>query len=298
MEIVAVISLITVLVSILILISYRRQIKNICRQLAFLSKHNSNMIVSQNIESKAVTELVNQINTLLEIHKKQGIEYKAKESAIKEIITNLSHDIRTPLTSLDGYFQLLVEAETSADRERYAAVIKGRIKSLKEMLDELFTYTKLQNDSYPLEITPFPLNKLFYDTIFSFYNDFKERNIEPALEVTEEPLNVLCNEAALKRVLQNIIKNGFEHGQNRMRISLEESSGKAVITFQNEYCEDEVPDITRIFDRFYKADKARSTASTGLGLPIAKELVEKMGGEISASLLQGLFQIRIEFKIS
>lgn len=297
MEIVAVISFITALVSMLILISYRRQIKSICRQLAFLSKHNSNMIVSQNIESKAVTQLVNQINTLLEIQKKQRIEYQSKESAVKEIITNLSHDIRTPLTSLDGYFQLLIDAETSADRERYTAVIKGRIHSLKEMLDELFTYTKLQNDSYPLEITQCPLNKLFCETIFSFYNDFKERNIEPILEVTEEPLTALCNEAALKRILQNIIKNGFEHGQNRMRISLEKGSGKAVITFQNEYHENEIPDISRIFDRFYKADKARRSASTGLGLSIAKELVGKMGGEISASLLQGLFQIRIEFKM-
>jgi len=296
MIIITVASLIIALVSVIMLISYRRQVKNICRQLAFIGNHNSNMIITQNIDSTDINELIEQINTLLECQKKQRIDYQFKDSNLKEIITNLSHDIRTPLTSLDGYFQLLAESDTKSDRERYTAIIKGRIKSLKEMLDELFTYTKLQNDSYKLDVTPHNINKLFCDTIFSFYDDFKERNIEPDIQITNEQLSVICNDAALKRVLQNIIKNGLEHSQSQIEISLQRVNSKAIIKFKNRYINSEYIDIEQIFDRFYKADKARSNTSTGLGLAIAKGLVIKMGGDISANLEDGTFQIVLEFE--
>jgi len=297
MIIVMVVSLITALICVIILISYRRQIKNICRQLAFISKHNSNMIVTQNIDSSDISELIEQINCLLELQKKQKIDYQIKDSNLKEIITNLSHDIRTPLTSLDGYFQLLVESDSKSDRERYTTIIKSRIKSLKEMLDELFTYTKLQNDIYTLDVMPQNINKLFCDVIFSFYDDFKERNIEPDIQITDEQLSVICNDSALKRVLQNIIKNGLEHGENNIEISLQKVKSNAVIKFRNTYMNSESIDINQIFDRFYKADKARNHTSTGLGLSIAKELVIKMDGEISAKLEGDIFQIVVEFAI-
>lgn len=298
MIIVTVVSLIIALICVMILILYRRQILNICRQLAFISKHNSNMIVTQNIHSSDITELVEMINTLLECQKKKKIEYQNKDSNLKEIITNLSHDIRTPLTSLDGYLQLLAEADLQADKERYTVIIKSRIKSLKEMLDELFTYTKLQNDSYQLDVMPQNINKIFCDTIFSFYDDFKERNMEPDVQITDEQMIVICNEAAVKRVLQNIIKNGLEHSQNQMGISLQRNNRKVIILFRNGYSNSETMDINQIFDRFYKADKARSSNSTGLGLSIAKGLVLKMDGEISANLTGDIFEITVEFAIA
>lgn len=297
MIIITVISIIIALVSIIILILYRRQIKSICRQLAFISKHNSNMIVTQNIMFHEMSEVIEQINIILEIQKKQKIDYQRKDSILKEIITNLSHDIRTPLTSLDGYFQLLVEADVKVDREHYTEIIKSRIKSLKNMLDELFTYTKLQNDSYILDLIPQNINQLFCESIISFYHDFKERNIEPEIVITEEQFNVNCNEEAMKRVLQNIIKNGLEHSENRIEISLQRVDDKAIMKFRNRYSNGEDMDVDRIFERFYKADKARSQTSTGLGLAIAKGLVEKMDGTIKAELVEDMFQIVVIFSV-
>lgn len=297
MNIVTIVLLIIALVSVAIQISYRRQIKDICRQLAFLSKHNSNMIITQNIASADISELIEQINTLLENQKNQKIEYKIKESNLKDVITNLSHDIRTPLTSLDGYFQLLAEADSQADKERYTAIIRSRIKSLKEMLDELFTYAKLQNDNYKLDVIPQNINKIFYDTIFSFYDDFKEKNIEPDIQITDEQLRIICNEEAVKRVLQNIIKNGLEYSRNQIQISLQRNNNKVIIISRNRYGDFETVDINRIFDKFYKADTARSSTSTGLGLAIAKGLVIKMGGSISANFTGDIFEITVEFAI-
>ena len=280
------------------LFSYRRQIKSICRQLAFIKENNSNMILTQEIPLAAVSELVNAVNELLEGQKVQTIQYKKKDADMKEIITNLSHDIRTPLTSLNGYFQLLSEAALQEDRKRYTAVIQERIQSLKEMLDELFTYAKLQNDDYQLECTPFIINEVICDTVLSFYDDFKKRGIEPEFHITEEPMTVLCNEAALKRILHNIVKNGMEHGQEHMDICLEREADTAVIRFANPYHPLESFKIDRIFERFYKADTARSHTSTGLGLFIAKELTEKMSGRIFASHINNIFEINIVFKIN
>lgn len=297
MIIITALALIAALICIVLLASYRRQIKNICRQMAFISKHNSNMIVTSNLPSKDITILTQSINHLLENQKKQTVEYQNKDASLKEIITNLSHDIRTPLTSLDGYFQLLAESDSSSEKEHYTKIIANRIKSLKEMLDELFTFTRLQNNNYNLELSPCNVNKIFYDTIFSFYDDFKEKNIEPDIQIAEEPINIVCNEEALKRVLQNIIKNGLEYGQSQIQIRLLKMDHTAIFQFRNDYTHSEAVDINRVFDRFYKIDKARSGNSTGLGLSIAKELVLKMNGRIFASHLEDTFEIRIEFEI-
>lgn len=295
MIIVTVIAIIVAFISIIMLLIYRRQIKSICRQLAFIHKHNSNMIVTQDISFSETTEMINQINNILEIQKSQKIEYQRKDTLLKEIITNLSHDIRTPLTSLDGYFQLLVEADVKVDREHYTGIIKSRIKSLKQMLDELFTYTKLQNDSYQLDLSSQNINQLFCDSIISFYRDFKERKIEPDILITEEQLYINYNEEAMKRVLQNIIKNGLEHSKDQIEFSIQRVDDKVVMKFRNRYHNVEELDVNRIFERFYKADKARSQTSTGLGLAIAKGLVEKMNGNIRAELVEDMFQIIVTF---
>lgn len=122
MIIVTVVSLMIALICVIILILYRRQVKNICRQLAFISKHNSNMIITQNFHSGDITELIESINTLIECQKKNKIEYQYKDSNLKEIVTNLSHDIRTPLTLLDGYFQLLAETDSKVSTNKTVGI--------------------------------------------------------------------------------------------------------------------------------------------------------------------------------
>ncbi|GAU76697.1 sensor histidine kinase KdpD [Fusibacter sp. 3D3] len=295
MVIVTILAVIVAFISIAMLISYKRQIKSICHQMAFLTKNSSNMMITQNLHDAGIMALINQINTLLEKEKSQRTAYQIKDANLKEIITHLSHDIRTPLTSLDGYFQLLIESDEPTEKERYAAVIQGRIRSLKEMLEELFTYTKLQNDHYRLDVVPQNMNKIFCDTVFSFYDDFKQKNIEPDIQITDEPLNVICNVEAVKRVIQNMIKNGLQYGEQHIEIGLVRVGNKAILKFKNSYNKGDHIDVDQIFDRFYKADQSRSQNAAGLGLFIAKGLVTKMGGAISASLTDEFFEIDIEF---
>ena len=156
-----------ILILIGILISYKRQVKDICRQLRFLQECDSNMLITTEMKKGHIGELAELLNTLLKERKKGRADYQKKEQMIADIYTNLSHDIRTPLTSLDGYFQLLEETQEENDRKRYIQIIQERIESLKEMLEELFTYTKLQNGTYELKLEPQNVGQILKETVFS-----------------------------------------------------------------------------------------------------------------------------------
>ena len=278
-----------------ILGSYMRQVKDICRQLRFLQECDSNMLITTEMKKGHIGELVELLNTLLKERKKERADYQKKEQMIADIYTNLSHDIRTPLTSLDGYFQLLEETQEENDRKRYIQIIQERIESLKEMLEELFTYTKLQNGTYELKLEPQNVGQILKETVFSYYDDWAEQEISPQFEITEEPVWIRGNKQALRRTIQNIIKNGLDHGNKEIRIQLSRNEKQMELVFQNKIEPGEQIDISRVFERFYKADKARSKSSTGLGLSIAKGFVEKMHGEIAAEIKEDWFCIKISF---
>ena len=284
-----------ILILIGILISYKRQVKDICRQLRFLQECDSNMLITTEMKKGHIGELAELLNTLLKERKKERADYQKKEQMIADIYTNLSHDIRTPLTSLDGYFQLLEETQEENDRKRYIQIIQERIESLKEMLEELFTYTKLQNGTYELKLEPQNVGQILKETVFSYYDDWAEQGISPQFEITEEPVWIRGNKQALRRTIQNIIKNGLDHGNKEIRIQLSRNEKQMELVFRNKIEPGEQIDISRVFERFYKADKARSKSSTGLGLSIAKGFVQKMHGEIAAEIKEDWFCIKISF---
>lgn len=278
-----------------IIISYQRQVQDICRQLHFLEEKESNMQITTNITWGHMRELTEVLNQLLKERKKERIDARKKEQMIADTYTNLSHDIRTPLTSLDGYFQLLEEAEIEEDRTRYVQIIQERIDSLKEMLEELFTYTKLQNETYELKLERINLNQILKETVFSYFDSWMERGITPKFDITEERIYMQGNAQALRRTMQNIIKNGLDHGNKEIEIRLYKEGKNAELVFSNKVMYPEEIDATRVFERFYKADEARSRNSTGLGLSIAKGFVDKMNGKITAEIVSGWFAIQIRF---
>jgi signal transduction histidine kinase len=275
--------------------TYRRQMKNICRQLSFLMKKDSNMLLTGDVRIGGIGKLLDTLNDYLLIQRKKERYYQEKEKTIANTYTSLSHDIRTPLTSLDGYFQLLETSDTEEEQKKYITIIQDRIKSLKDMLEELFTFTKLKNASFQLELSKCCINQMVKDTIFSYYDEWMEKEIEPHISITDTLLYMKGNEQAIRRVLQNIIKNGFDHGEKEVDISLQEMEQKIVIEIKNKVYHPEDIDITQVFTQFYKADMARSKTSSGLGLPIAKEFVLQMQGEISARIEEEKFCVCIQF---
>lgn len=278
-----------------ILVSYERQVHHICRQLRFLQEQETNMLITKEINWGHTGELVRLLNELLQKRKKEQAEYLRKEQMIADTYTNLSHDIRTPLTSLDGYFQLLEHAEKEEERQRYLRIIQERIVSLKEMLEELFTYTKLQNETYELKLEPINVGQVLKETMFSYYDNWVSHGITPQFHLTDIPVVIQGNAQALRRVIQNIIKNVLDHGNKEIEVCLTKQGERMKLVFRNQMEEGEEIEVSRVFDRFYKADQARSKSSTGLGLSIAKGFVLKMNGDIRAEQKDEWFEIVIEF---
>ena len=281
----------------IIMWKYQRQVKDICRQLAFLMKHDSNMLIHREFGLGGIGMLSDRLNDLLELRRKEKQYYQEKETLIADTYTNLSHDIRTPLTSLDGYFQLMEACENVEEQRRYLNIMHERIHSLNEMLEELFMFTKLKNESYRLELTSCCINRILKETVFSYYDDWVRREIQPDIQITEEQLYIDGNKQGLSRIIQNVIKNGLDHGEKKIRIVLKREQNQAVLRISNQVIASEQIDIEHVFDRFYKADAARSKTSTGLGLSIAREFVRRMNGEIGAKIEENEFIVEMSFPI-
>ncbi len=281
----------------IIMWKYQRQVKDICRQLAFLMKHDSNMLIHREFGLGGIGMLSDRLNDLLELRRKEKRYYQEKETLIADTYTNLSHDIRTPLTSLDGYFQLMEACENVEEQRRYLNIIHERIHSLNEMLEELFMFTKLKNESYRLELTSCCINRILKETVFSYYDDWVRREIQPDIQITEEQLYIDGNKQGLSRIIQNVIKNGLDHGEKKIRIVLKREQNRAVLRISNQVIASEQIDIEHVFDRFYKADAARSKTSTGLGLSIAREFVRRMNGEIGAKIEENEFIVEMSFNL-
>jgi signal transduction histidine kinase len=285
------------IISLVYHIIYRRQVEGLSRQTAFLNEKKTELKINTDLNAKELKSLAAEIRRLNDSFNETKISLIKQDAALRETITNLSHDIRTPLTSLDGYFQLLASEKIDQDKkEHYLGIIRNRIESLNSMLDELFTYAKLQDINYSIELSELDITAVTADILMSFYDDIAGRGEEPVVSLPDDPVLINGNKEAYTRVVQNIIRNALVHGKN-LSISLRREATDVIFECSDELLNpDTVIDTSRIFDRFYKADKARTNAKgSGLGLAITKELVERMGGKISAECRDGRFSIRVLF---
>ena len=280
-----------------LLVLWRQHLK-ICRQLQFVREQDSCLLVSVNVEHFGERKLAEEINRTLEDVRERKHELSEKEKLIADAYANLSHDIRTPLTSLDGYVQLLRDATTPEEQARYTAIIRERIETLKELLEDLFTFTKLKNGKYEPELEIISLRSVTAETVLSYYDVWKEAGVDPEIDLTEEVLPILGNELAVKRILQNITKNAMVHGHKSIFVTLrkrDERTAEVVIANPVEHPEE--IEISRVFEQFYTADRYHQQASSGLGLAIAKEFTERMNGTIGASLDGNRFSVTITFPL-
>ncbi len=274
---------------------YRRQIIEICRQLAFHHDEETNIDIRINLSRREIVGLRDRLNDIFEDNRRARADYIAQETRTKELIADVSHDIRTPLTSMDGYFSLLRDADSPEERGKYIEIITGRLNILRDLLEQLFTYAKLQNGSYKLEFDQFDCTQTMCEIMLSFYEEFRTRGIEPSIELPEEECVIYGNKTAFIRVVQNILRNALIHGRNSIAVSMDLADSAVQFTFRNNMSDEWNGDIDKVFERFYTADKSRTNHSSGLGLPVAKKLTEAMNGKISAEIEDGNFVIRLEF---
>ena len=297
MTIALIICIVTIIALGFYLISVLSSIHELIRQVSYIDDNKTNMTINIGTATRSVKKLTDGINRLLVTMRTREIDTFRKDDEIKETITSMSHDIRTPLTSLKGYFDLMCESDNEADKDRYKKIISERIDSLSDMLEEMFLFTKINNAGYKLDMEKTGISEVFVSTLLSYYEDFETRGMTPDIEVDED-LYALADEAALKRVFQNLIKNSLTHGTNTFVAKLKKIENKKVkISIANDIVDGEHADVTKVFDRFYKGDKSRHVNSSGIGLSVTKKLVLLMGGSIEAVIVDNKFCINIYLEL-
>ena len=280
----------------LILISLLSQMKSIRSQVHFISRNDTNKRISFYGKSRSFRRLAKDINEIIDSYDERHDRILREDKEIKDTLTNMSHDIRTPLTSLKGYFELLDQTDDPEERKKYTNIIYGRIESLSEILETMFLYTKVSNVNFKISIDPIECSKIILETMFEYYDDFQEKGYDVDIDV-DEGIRILGNEQSLKRIMQNLIRNSLVHGGGYVKLSVKHEEGKKVkIILDNLLEEGQHPDPNRVFDRYYKGDASRHTGSSGVGLSVVKKLVESMNGDITAFVGDGRFRIEMTFK--
>lgn len=283
------------IISLLINILMIKEINSICEQVRFLINNNSQMRINTSFSIKTFMEFAEIINNFLDSYHNKEKAYINKEKYLQNTIRGLSHDIRTPLTSLDGYLQLIANNKENINNDKYFSIMRNRISSLNNILDQLFTFVKLQENEYKLEMEKIDFTSLTLQTLFNYYEDFKFRNIEPKINFPNKKIFINANTDALERIFQNIYKNILEHGQNPISLSISEDEKKLIFVSKNKTKDGLTINKDDLFKEFYKASNSRNGSSTGLGLAITKALVEKLNGKITADISDNYFAIEISF---
>ncbi len=271
-------------------IRYRLEIRSVCRQLDELAQ-GSHMELFVTRKDKSFLELCRKLNLVMKLNRQKEIQYDKAQKRLKQNISALAHDIRTPLTSAAGYLQMGAECADEEKRDRYLNVSQDRLEELKDMLEELFLYTKLSSDEFELSIRPVQVLPLLGECLVGMYRQFEEKGVEPVVEFEDEGIRMMADEECLTRIFRNLIQNALLHGTGGITIR---QAGR-VLSFENPVAEDSEIDVAQIFDRFYKADGARRKGSSGLGLAIVREMTEKMGGTIDAVLAQNVLKVLINW---
>lgn len=278
---------------------YKKQVRRLCNQMDFLNENYSELRVASDIHAPELIDLTDKINRMVQKERDTETDVLKRNDILRETIANLSHDIRTPLTSLDGYFQLMTAPELPNDKMLYYRdIVKSRITYIREMLEELFLYAKLQDVGYGVEMTEVDAVAVAEEILMSFYEDIAAAGKEPVVVLPEEPAVIMGNREALSRVLQNLIKNVMVHGKN-MEFLMHKRDNSLYIEINDEpYGDIQKINTDQVFERFYKADPSRTKEGSGLGMAIAKEFVLRMNGIISAQCNGGKFRVIAKLPLS
>ncbi|WP_243172247.1 sensor histidine kinase [Clostridioides difficile] len=282
--------LLVIIFALLLKIFYmRKAIKEIKRGFSEKLYTDTNTPIMLSSYDKLVSSLANDINVELKELQKQKHRYIQGDKELKNAITNISHDLRTPLTTICGYLSLLDKEEKSEHIARQLSIIKNRTFALKQLVEELFRYTTIISDTENSVYTETVINNVLEDCISSYYAIFKEKGITPNINLCEQIIVRSVDKTALLRIFNNVIDNAIKYSEGDLTISLFEN-GK--IVFSNHTSDLNEIQIGKLFDRFYTVNTARK--STGLGLSIAKALIEKMDGNISADYSNNVLSIIIK----
>ncbi len=287
-------SLVGILVVIIIMLSIKiylmeKSVREIMEAFADRLKTDTNILIDISSRDKNMRELADRINTELRLLRKERRCYQQGDQELKDSVTNISHDLRTPLTAICGYLNLLKHEEKSAAVDEYLAQVQNRVDVMISLTEEMFRYS-IAASSYELKRERINVVSVLGESLLSFYGMMQEKGIQPVIAMPEEPVWRMLDVSALNRIFSNIISNALKHSDGDLFVDMKENG---TITFSNTAQTLNSVIVGRLFERFYTV--GTNYYSTGLGLSIAKLLTERMGGQISAEYKGEMLYITVQF---
>lgn len=252
-------------------------------------REDTNTLLSLPCRDKELRRLASSLNEELRLLRKERLRYQQGDRELKEAVVNVSHDLRTPLTALSGYVELLKGEALSPAGQRYLSQIEDRAQAMQAMTEELFRYS-LAAEETALTLEPVDLRAAVEEALLSFYGAFQQKGVVPQLSLPQGPVTRQLDKAALSRVLGNILTNALKYSAGELAVAL---SPAGALTFSNPAPDLDPVSAGRLFHRFYTVES--SAQSTGLGLSIARELTQRLGGTISARWESGRLQVELTF---
>lgn len=271
------------------IISMQRSLDEISKRIEEISSESTNILIDVSSQDKHLKKLAKTLNREFKTMRHAYTKYTNGDKELKDSITSISHDIRTPLTSICGYLDMLKDEDMSDDAKRYVDIIYNRACDMKTLTDEFFKYSLTINKE-KLDIKNVDVKSVLEDTVLSFYGMLQKNNIDISLSFCECEVIRQLDESLLTRIFENIIHNAIKYTDGDLEITLDDECN---ITFKNSAIGLRGIDVLKLFNKFFTVNNAKH--STGLGLSIAKQLTEKMNGNINAYYKDNNLFITLKF---
>lgn len=268
----------------------KKSAREISKEFADRLQTDTNTLIDISSRDKDMAKLASGINSRLSELRRKELKYENGDREIKEAITNISHDIRTPLTAICGYLELLRDEEKSPEAGRYLSLIENRTDALKQLTEELFRYSLIMSDTKVSVPERVDLNAALEESIAGFYAALTGKNITPTVKMPEEHIFRTLDKESLSRIFGNILNNALKYSDEDLEIVLHDSGE---IVFSNRASSLDEITAGKLFNRFFTVESGQN--STGLGLSISKTLTEEMGGDIFAHYSGGVLSIHVVF---
>lgn len=270
----------------------KKSVKEIEAGLKDILESDTNNLITISSSEKNIKKLATSLNVELKTIRKQKLQYENGNQELKKLVTNISHDLRTPLTAIKGYIDLIEKDKLSKNQEKYLNIIQKKTDELTELTEQLFDFSKTIDSDIKISKEKCNINEILEEVLASYYVIFKEKGIEPQISMCSENVYKKLNKASIIRIFENSLSNISKYCVNNFKVELKDDG---TIIFANKV-KDGLLDATtvqKIFDRYFTVENAKK--STGIGLSIAKELVELNDGSISANFTKDTLIIEIKF---
>ena len=279
-----------IVVKILYILFLRKNISEIADRFSEKLSVDTNTCISVSIRARYVRKLASRINKELIELRKERLRLRQGDQELKNAVTNIAHDLRTPLTAIIGYLELMEDNPADEKMKAYLEIVRERTDALKRLTEELFQYSVITSASEELCPVCLSLNRELEIALAGAYAMLTEQGISPEIDMPDEPVMRKMDQGALQRVFANILSNAAKYSDGDLKVVLERNG---CITFKNRASHLSEVEAGKLFDRFYTVENAKG--STGLGLSIARLLTEKMGGSIKVSWSVGYLVITLGF---